>query len=309
MRVYVYSHSPVPPYRVTPHLERFSLPGRPVPYIYDARVRACRRVLSVGGEPVPVKAFVGGEPDRPSITIHVYSGSPSAAERARDAVLLALRAGFDYSGLLERVARWEPLRRLALKYWGLRPTRKLSLYEALVDAIVKQRISLRASLRLLARLVEHYGRRLAVGGEVYYSEPLPGRLARAGAEELRGLGLTRLKARALVEVATRRLEGSLPTLEQAAREPEATARELARIYGVGRWTARLAVAMVHPGFPLGPLTDLAVSRGLSLVLPGENPRRVVEELGDYAGLVMYLAAYEYESRKKAGKKGGVAGGG
>ncbi|MCE4628252.1 MAG: hypothetical protein F7C34_03785 [Desulfurococcales archaeon] len=303
--MHVYRHAPVPPYRVTPHLERFSLPGQPAPYIYDARAGACRRVLSVLGEPVPVKVFLRGEPDRPAITIHAYNRSPDAAGRARDSVLLALRAGFDYSGLLERVGRWEPLRRLAMKHWGLRPTRKLSLYEALVDAIVKQRIALRASLRLLASLVLSYGGRLTVGGEDYYSAPLPERLARAGVEEIRAHGLTRLKARALVEVAARQLEGSLPTLDQAVRDPEATVRALTRIYGVGRWTAELAVAMVHPRFPLGPLSDLAVSRGLSLVLPGASPRRIVEELGDYAGLVMYLAAYEYESRKK----GGVAGGG
>ena len=48
-----------------------------------------------------------------------------------------------------------------------------------------------------------------------------------------------------------------------------------------------AVAMVHPLFPLGPSSDLAVRRGLSTIMGRElgssEVAEVLSELGDCAG--------------------------
>jgi hypothetical protein len=52
--------------------------------------------------------------------------------------------------------------------------------------------------------------------------------------------------------------------------------------------------------PVGPTSDQAVRRGLQAILGlGEDEaRRVLESLGDYAGLVMCLAAFHYEELKR-----------
>ena len=104
-----------------------------------------------------------------------------------------------------------------------------------------------------------------------------------------------MKARGLVEVALAALEGRLPSTGEAVREPWGVVEELTRLYGVGPWTAGLAVAMVHPLFPVGPLGDLAVARGLERVLGRRvEPSLVLRVLGEWAGLALYLAAFLYE---------------
>ena len=59
--------------------------------------------------------------------------------------------------------------------------------------------------------------------------------------------------------------------------------------------------MVHLLFPLGPSSDLAARRGLSAIMGRElsssEVAEVLSELGDYARLVMYLAAFHYENQK------------
>ncbi len=250
---------------------------------------------------VPVELRIRGEPWEPVVEARVYAVSSGKAGEAFARLLDVVRVWFRYADFLKVVKRWSCLYRLALAYPGLRPGRCLSLYEALVDVVVKQRVALRVALGIGARLVERYGAKVIIGDRVFYSYPEPASLAGASLDELRSLGLTRLKARALHEVAQAELENRLPNVEEAVDEPWEAARELQRLYGIGPWSAELAVAMVHPLFPLGPSSDLAVRRGLSAIMGRElgssEVARVLSELGDYAGLVMYLAAFHYENQK------------
>ncbi len=196
---------------------------------------------------------------------------------------------------------------LAEKYPGLRPTRCTSLYRALISSIIKQRIPLRVALGIEAELVSRMGRRARILGKPAYGLPEPERLLEAGVEWLRSLGLFRLKAEAVVEVARAEIEGRLP--RRPWEDVEDAVRELTRIRGVGRWTAELAIAVVSPGFRVGPTTDLAVRRGLQRLL-GISEREAVGILGEleeYAGLIMYLAAHDYEKGKGSKRRGGGQG--
>ena len=291
-----YAVEPARPYDFTTHLRAFTIPGRPLPWLFDSEV-GLLRVLAPVGDGVPLEAVFEGEPWRPRIRVRVYGGGGEVVEWFREHV----RADFNYADFLEKARLLPALYRLALKYPGVRPGRCLSLYNALLDVIVKQRITLRVALRLMSRIIEHYGSRKIVGGTAYYWYPPPRSIIAAGVEGLRSLPLPRMKARALVEVALAEEEGRLPSVREAIQDPWSVARELENLYGVGPWTSRLAVALVHPLFPLGPSSDLAVRRGMSLLLGREPGASEVDEvlrvLGDYAGLAMYLVALDYEAGK------------
>ncbi len=297
----VFTHRPLPPYDFSTHLSIFSIKGEPLPYIYDEERQACRNLLFIGGEYVTVEAVFSREPWEPRITVTVWSGNEGIAEKAFRQVLERVRASFDYSAFIARLAGWPRLKSLALKYAGVRPGRFLSLYEALVDTVIKQRIALKSALRIQARLVRAFGRKVVMEGREFYSFPEPEALTRAALDEIRALGLTEAKARTISEIAGATVEGRLPSLDDAVKDPWGTAEELTKLWGVGRWTAELAVAQVHPLFPIGPKADLAVRRGLSRVL-GEGAEdivdKVIKSLDDFAGLVMYLAALEYENVKR-----------
>jgi len=289
--------TPRPPFNISLHLERFTLPGKPTPWLYDSRSKTLRALAPLS-EWTPTIVRIMGEPWEPRVL--VSAPGPREGEAAEWAARL-VRAGLDWARFLALAKRVPWLAPLADKYLGVRPGRCSSLYAALVDVIPKQRVPLRVGLAALARLVEALGVRAEYGGYTHYWYPKPEALAEAGVEGLRSLRLPRLKARALVEVARAEQEGRLPSAREAERDPAGAAGDLTRLYGVGPWTASLAVAMVHPMFPLGPYSDLAVKRGLEALLgrrltPGEV-REATNILGEYAGLAMYLAALEYEETR------------
>ena len=290
---------PKPPYRITLHLQLFTLPGEPTPYKYDPSTRTLRVLAPLQDHPTPLVIRVEGEAWKPIITLQTPWGDPPSSEAVEWARTL-LRVDYDYRLFQEAVeaSGLQALQTLASKYPGLRPGRLTSLYDALIDSIVKQRITLRQALRIEARLTREYGLHARIGGETYYWYPPPQGLAAAEPEELRALGLTRLKAQALRCVARAQLEERLPTLREAIGDPEGAAGELTRLYGVGPWTASLAVALVHPLFPVGPATDLAVRRGIERLLgrplSREGWTKLKHVLGDHLGLLMYLAALNYE---------------
>ncbi len=307
MELYKFIIRPVAPFMFSPHLDNFTLPGRLSPAVWLRDKRLLRMAVPTSKGFAGVEALFRGEPWEPVVEVTVYAEDRGLAVEASRIVGETVRSDLDYGDFTARVSRVDRrLYMLALKHAGLRPGRCTSLYAALIDSIVKQRLALHAALKIYSRLVEACGVRLRLAGRTFYWHPRPGRLVELGVEGLRGYGLTRAKARALVEVATAQLEGRLPSVEEAVRNPERVTGELEKLYGVGPWTARLAVAMVHPLFPLGPYSDLAVKRGLHMALgiplsEAETlARLIVREIREYGGLILYLVAYEYELSKHRG---------
>ena len=305
MHRYAFSLEPIAPFQYTPHLERFTVEGRPTPFIWLRGKKLLRLAVRVNKEFTAVDAFFTGEPWSPRVQLVVHTENRRDAVEARNKFAAMIRSSLDYKHFIEAVRGVDKrLYRLASRYPGLRPGRCMSLYAALMDSVVKQRISLQIALRIYSRLVENYGAKVAVGDTTYYWHPLPEKLIEARVDELRGQGLTRVKARTLKEIAQAKLEERLPSIEEAIKDPDNTARELTRLYGVGPWTAQLAIAMVHPSFPLGPTSDLAVKRGLATILDVDEEKadsiaeKIREHIPGYSGLVLYLAAYEHETQKK-----------
>jgi 3-methyladenine DNA glycosylase/8-oxoguanine DNA glycosylase len=98
-----------------------------------------------------------------------------------------------------------------------------------------------------------------------------------GFEQLRACGLSRAKALAILDLAARQLDGSLPRPRQLGRLSDAQIIErLTCVRGIGPWTVQM-----HLIFGLGrpdvmPATDLGVQKGVqrvyrlgSLPAPGE----------------------------------------
>lgn len=92
------------PYSVAPHLFLFTIEGSPVP--------------TISGEPWRAEIMVLGPVDL---------------------AIRLLRADFDYRRFLRSVQGYPKLRAMAKRYMGLRPTRSLSLYSALLESVIKQR--------------------------------------------------------------------------------------------------------------------------------------------------------------------------
>ena len=84
---------------------------------------------------------------------------------------------------------------------GLKPPRTMTVFEALVDSIIEQQISLAAAHSIEKRVTRTFGDTLEWEGREYYAFPSPGRLADASPEELRACGLSLKKAEYIIGIA------------------------------------------------------------------------------------------------------------
>jgi len=186
----------------------------------------------------PERPFVVGvEPDGERWTVLAWG---CGAARAR----VAVREMFSLDDPLEefyRRTRTEPvLQGSERRFRGLRPPRDASVFEALVHAIVGQQLSVASANAVKRRLLERLGRVREVEGVEVPLFPPPSAVRAAGADVLRGAGLSRAKAGALRTVAA--WSAGAPSATSLRLAPLTTARaELERLGGVGRWTAENAL--------------------------------------------------------------------
>jgi DNA-3-methyladenine glycosylase II len=183
---------------------------------------------------------------------------------------------------------------LAWRLRGLKPPRTATVFEALVDSIIEQQISLSAAHSIEKRVVRTFGDTLESGGKVSYAFPSPGRLADAAPEELRACGLSGRKAEYILGIARRARDGTLDLENFGSEEDtQAIVRELSTIRGVGVWTAELAVLRGLSRLDAIPADDLGIRRSISEYysrgsrINTAGARRIAEAWGAWKGLAAY----------------------
>jgi len=117
--------------------------------------------------------------------------------------------------------------------YGVKPLRPASLFEMAVIAVTEQQISLIASQRIRARVVERFGDRI----DGLWAFPAPECLAQAAPEELLACGLSHQKAAYIGGLAREVAAGKLD-LERLKTMSDDEARAfITQIRGFGRWSA------------------------------------------------------------------------
>src|SRR5450432_358817 len=130
-----------------------------------------------------------------------------------------------------------------------------SPFEALLESIIYQQLHGKAAAAILKRL-------LAIFGDLH---PRPEQLLAAGDDVLRAAGLSGNKALALRDLAAKTLDGTVPTLVQIRRLPDAEIIErLVQVRGIGPWTVEMLL-MFRLGRPdVLPISDYGVRKGFAL---------------------------------------------
>ncbi len=123
-------------------------------------------------------------------------------------------------------------------------------FDALVDAIVSQQISVKASIAILRRLTEHVG------------SLTPTALLAHTPESLREAGLSNQKARYILDLAGKVHRGLLDLALLSQLDDEAIIEQLVQVKGIGRWTAEmyLIFALLRPD--VLPVDDLGIRQAV-----------------------------------------------
>jgi len=277
---------PAAPFRLD--LTAWALRRRPDNAVDRLEGGVYRRVLVADGAPVSLSVRQVGGVDSPRLEIEA-AGDMAAAEVAHAAqasLVRVLGLSFDMSAFHQLAAADAYLGPLAARLRGIRPPRYPSAFEALVNAVVCQQITLSLGIRVLNRLVEGYG--LAVGDA--HAFPRPEDLAGADPDRLRALGLSAQKARAVVDVAQRVASGDLDLEGLAGLDDEAAIARLVELRGVGRWSAEylllrgLGRVHVFPGDDSGLRRNLALWLDLP-ALDVAGTRALLARWHPFAGIV------------------------
>jgi len=182
---------------------------------------------------------------------------------------------------------------LVHRFYGLKPPRFPSVFEALVNGIACQQLSLAVGITLLNRLSEAYGVGFREADHVQYSFATPELLACARLRDLRKLGFSSNKSRALVELASAVASGCLDLERLATIDNEEAVDQLLTIRGVGRWTAEyvllrgLGRIAVFPGDDVGARNSLFHWLGLRKPLDYRGVGRALRKWRSYAGLIYF----------------------
>jgi DNA-3-methyladenine glycosylase II len=208
-----------------------------------------------------------GTVDKPKLSVELRSDGDLNGEeikKAENMVNFLFSLDFDLKPFYERVNDDKIIAALTRKLWGLKSPTTQTVFEALVDSIVEQQISLKVANGIESKITKRFGDTLKLEGDTFYAYPTPQRLASAKTEELRQCGLSLRKGEYIKEAATLITEGKL-NLEKISNyeNSEQIIRELDEIRGIGVWTAELTMLRGMQRLEALPADDLGLRRVIS----------------------------------------------
>ncbi len=238
-----------------------------------------------------------GTDDKPKLSIELRSNHAITKEdkkKAEEAVTTLFNLNFDLSIFYDEVKDDKILACLTRKLRGLKSPTTQTVFEALVDSIIEQQISLKVANNIENKLIKKFGDTLNLESEAYYAYPTPQKLTSVTAEELRQCGLSLRKAEYIKTVSALVAEGKLD-LEKLKNYADADAiiRELDEIRGIGVWTAELTMIRGMQKWEAMPADDLGLRRVISHYYCGgkritsAQARQIAKNWGKWKGLAAY----------------------
>lgn len=277
--------------------------------VVDVLTSDHRYVRAFGGVHGPVVASVVQKgPDRLAVTL---DGDRRDHAATLELLRRVLGVDRDLTPFYRGAARIPWLEPLATRMRGVKPPRYPTLWEACVNAVVFQQISLRAASTIVRRLIDALGSPRHVEGDVAVHEfPGAGAFQATTDAALRDVGLSRSKIMTLRRVADALDDGSLDPEALEGLPSDEAAAVLRRIKGIGPWTAALVLLRglgrldVFPGNDTGAMSNLALlTRPETVDFPS-----VLDTLRPQQGMLYYhLLLARLESRGEIGGGGGEVG--
>lgn len=256
---------------------------------------AYERVLSLDRGPVALTVTQLAGPEAPRLSIRLAGGridQPSEA-LARGVLNQLLGLSVDLSSFGAMAAMDPLLGPLAARMRGLKPPRFPTVFEALVNGVACQQLSLAVGIHLLNRLAADHGKGLAGHPDGPRAFPDPDDLASLAPDDLKRHGFSFTKARAIIEAAQAIVDGDLDLEELQQLEDGAAIERLTSLRGIGRWTAEYVLLRglgrlhVFPGDDVGAHNKLRRLFQIDTPLDHEAVRRLVMPWHPYAGVVYF----------------------
>jgi len=282
---------PVPPFRLD--LTVWALRRRSDNMVDRWDGQTYRRVLVFEGKPVEVAATQTGLPDNPRLHItakgkRLTSGMEVALSRILQKMLGIRMNLAEFYGFAMKDEKLSPL---AERFRGVKPPRFPSIFEAIVNGIACQQVTLTVGILLLNRLAQSCG--LAMSGEdaSVHAFPRAEDLAGLEVETFQELGFSRQKGRALIDLSQRIMEEEVDQENLPSLDDKTAVEQLRQLRGVGRWTAEYVLLrgfgrlQIFPSHDVGARNKLRRLLNLKRPLDWKGVSRILARWKPYAGFI------------------------
>jgi DNA-3-methyladenine glycosylase II len=195
------------------------------------------------------------------------------------------------------------LKPLVIQFMGVKPPRFPSLFEALVNSISCQQISLDAGLQIQNRLAQHSGKCLHEGNDSFYAFPMPKDIADCSVSALKKIGYSKQKSETLVRIALAMLENENLLDELESKMNEEIVQILCQFKGIGRWSAEYVLLRgldkieTFPGDDVGAQKNLQELLHLGKKLDYQKISKITKKWYPYAGFIYFhLLLYKLDKK-------------
>ena len=279
---------PVPPFRL--HLTAWCLQRRPGNLIDRWERGGYHRALVIKDQAFEI-AVTETEGAALSLATQPRAADSHTKRAIKERVESALGLHENLGGFYRFAAGLPELAPVVNNFRGMKPPRFFSVFEALINGIACQQLSLSLGIQLLNRLARNFGWFAGDGLSATYAFPRPEDLASLRPEQIRELGFTFRKARAIIDISRAVVKQRLDLETLAKASDKDALRRLTELDGVGRWTAEYTLLRGMGRWHIFPVDDQGARNGLARWLglrktpDAGHAQRMLRRWEPYGGLI------------------------
>jgi DNA-3-methyladenine glycosylase II len=255
------------------------------------------QVLNIAGEPALISVTSAGSVEKPNLSVELKVNKAVTAkmkQTAKTSIEYLFNLDFRLSNFYSDVKTDSTMSRITGQLYGLKNPTTPTVFEALLDSIVEQQISIKVARTIEERFAQRFGDKLEINNETFYAFPTPQNIAAASIADIRDCGLSQRKAEYIYGAAQLIVDGKL-SLEEMKNNPnpKEIIAELDAVKGIGVWTAELTMLRGMQRLDALPADDFGIRRVISTyytnsrtIKPAEA-RKIAEAWGKWKGLAAY----------------------
>jgi DNA-3-methyladenine glycosylase II len=264
-----------------------------------------QRVLIIDHQPVSIAIEQTGSTLEPTLRVKLSRNDLSAAEKTtiKELVNKILGTSIDLRAFYKFCKHDNNLGPVVKKYIGFKPPRFASVFEAAVNGICCQQLSLTVGIILLNRLATACSQSITNNGMQLYAFPKPDEIRKLRMSQLQKLGFSSNKARALLELAINVIDNKVELEKLETLDDQTAIKQMLELRGLGRWTAEYVLLRGLGRVQIYPGDDVALQKGLKrwLKLRGKMDYRAVQDVMSkwkpYGGMIYFHLLLERLSRE------------
>lgn len=272
------------------------------------------RAIIINQIPFILKLSSIGTTTHPRIKATVFSKSGIEIDTIKKSIIeitnQIINSDLDLTKFYQYFSKDKIISPLCKNYYGLKPPRTPTIFEAIIIAILEQQVNLSFAIRLKNTLALKYGLHLSLNDINCLTFPKPQALFIASIDDIHSLHISRRKAEYIIDVSKLIINGELNLKDFEVLPNERIIDILTKIRGIGLWTAEYILVRGLGRLDAIPADDMALRNSLSSTFSGNGKKLSSNEVrkmslrwGKYSGYVGYYFLTDQRFKSNPKEKG------